>query len=205
MDGLVSKIRSKATGGHEPGQAPTHTIFFCPSELGDRITVRHASNPKDAPPIFDIQMSDGMYMSCGSKEPDYRFFQNGHLMADARCSMSSSKVKMTLRGIPIEMKQSELSGNFSVNAHPLPALKWKVNQVTGGSLTLCDESGVKLAKIGKSSRVNGADAGQKLEIFVPADDFFVELCVVSGYAAWIINRVNNKVIKEVVKAVAGAS
>ena len=202
MDGLVSKIRSKATGEHEAGHAPTHTIFFCPSDLGDHIKVHHASNPKEAPPIFDIQMSDGM--SCSSKEPDYRFLQNGHLMADARCSLSSSKVKMTLRGMPIEMKQSELSGNFSLNVHPLPALKWKVNQVTGGSLTLCDESGDKLAKIGKTSTMNGADAGQKLEIFVAADDFFVDLCVVSGYAAWIINRTNNKVIKEVVQALAGS-
>lgn len=198
----MSKLRSKATGEQEPGNVPTHTLFFCPSDLGEHITVHHSSFPQEAPPLFTIQMADGMSLS--SNEPDYRFFQNGHFMGDARCSLSSSKVHMTLRGKPILMKQSELSGNFSLDVQPLPSLKWKVNQVTGGSLTLCDEHGAKLAKIGKTSMMNGADAGQKLEIFVPADDFFVDLCVVSGYAAWIINRTNNKVVKEVVQALAGS-
>lgn len=200
----MSKIRSKATGAQETGTGVAHTLFFCPSETQpELVTVHHSRYPREAPPLITIMISDGMSMS--STEPDYRFFQNGQLIGQAGCSSCSSKVTMSLRGRPIQMKQSEISGNCSLDVPPFPPLKWKVNQLTGGSLQLCDECGAKLAKIGKSSALNGADAGQKLEIFVPCDDFFVDVCVVSGYAAWVLNRTTNKVVKEVVQALAGAS
>jgi hypothetical protein len=202
MEGILSKVRSKATGTEQSG-APTHTIYFCPSEAHlDLVNVHHSSHPEHAPPIITIKGADGMCMSEG---PDCRFFQGGQLMGEAGFSLSSTKINMSLRGRPFQMKQSQASGNFSLEVSPLPPLKWKVNQLTGGSLQLCDDAGAKLAKIGKSSTLGGADAGQKLEIFVPCDEFFVDLCIVSGYAAWILNRTTNQVVKEVVKAVAGAS
>ena len=139
----------------------------------------------------------------GSKEPDYLFFQNGQFMGQADFSLSSTKINMMLRGRPIQMKQSNVSGNFSLDVPSMPLLRWKVNQLTGGSLQLFDESGVKLAKIGKSSTLGGSDAGQKMEMFVLADDFFVDLCVISGFAAWTLNRTTNKVVGEVVQAMAG--
>jgi hypothetical protein len=202
MDGLISKVRSKATGSEEPGAAPTHTLFFCPSDIDlGLITVHHSSYPRDAPPLFTIKATDGMSMSL--EESDYLFFQNGQFMGQADFSLNSTKINMSLRGRPIQMKQSNISGNFSLDVPPLSLLKWKVNQLTGGSLQLFDESGVKLAKIGKSSTLGGSDAGQKLEVFIPADEFFVDLCMISGFAAWTLNRTTNKVVKEVVQAMPG--
>ena len=200
MDGILSKVRSRATGAAQSG-APTHTIFFCPSEAHlDLVNVHHGSHPEYAPPIVTIKGADGM-----SEGPDYRFFQGGQLMGEAGFSLSSTRMNMSLRGRPFQMRQSQTSGNFSLDVPPLSPLKWKVNQLTGGSLQLCDHAGGKLAKIGKSSTLGGADAGQKLEIFVPCDEFFVDLCIISGYAAWVLNRTTNKVVKEAVSAMVGAA
>ena len=202
MDGLISKIRSTATGVEAPGTAPTHTLFFRPSAADSMlVTVHHSSYAQDALPLFTVKASEGVSMS--KSAPDHSFSQNDQVMGETHFSMMTSKVHLSVRGRRIEMKQSSVSGNFSMDVSPLPKLKWKVNQMTGSSLQLVDEAGAKLAKIGKSSSLGGADAGQKLEIFVPCDEFFVDLCVISGYAVWILNKTTNEVVKQVVDAAAG--
>lgn len=203
MSESISRLLTKATGGEQQDGGPTHTILFCTSETElDLVTVHHSSHPKNAPPIFTIKMSESMGLS--SKSPDYLFLQQGQVMGEAGISSSLSKVKLSLRGRPIQMKTSQISGNFSLEVPPLPPMKWKPNKLTMGSLELCDESGKKLAKIKKSSLIGGGDAGQTLEIYVPCDDFFVDLCVVSGFAAWTLNRTNKKIIEEVLTGGGGA-
>ena len=81
-------------------------------------------------------------------------------------------------------------------------MKWQVSQLTGSSLTLCDASGMPLAKI-KSLRMFSSNEEQALEIFVPCDNYFVDLVLLSGYAAWLMTKCTNEVIGEVVQAVAG--
>ena len=87
----------------------------------------------------------------------------------------------------METKQSSTSGSFRLDCPPMQDFKWKVNQLTGSSLELCDPFGQRLARIKKSGLL-GSDGGQKLEIFNPCDNYFVDMAVLSGYAAWVLNN-----------------
>ena len=81
-------------------------------------------------------------------------------------------------------------------------LRWKVDQLTGRSLQLSDDTGKKLARL-KSGGLLGSD--EKLEILVACQDSFVDLVVLSGIAAKTITNMWNEAIAEGVGAVAGAA
>ena len=166
MDGWPSKLRSESAGITPHEQSPVHTLTICSSPTSPIITIDHANHPANAPPLFSIKLSDGMSMS---REPDMILSKDGHIIGDASTSLSSSNIKVTLRGHQMEMKQSFSSGDYKLRAPPMQDFKWKSNNLTGSSLELCDPSGHKLARIKKSVQADE----QKMEIFVTCDDYFM--------------------------------
>lgn len=95
------------------------------------------------------------------------------------------------------MKTSSLSGNHTLDFPAFGRLKWVVSQLGGSSLELRDEAGASLAKYGSVSFMGD----KKLEIFVPGDEDFVGLVVLSAMTCVALNKMERKVATEVAGAV----
>lgn len=96
------------------------------------------------------------------------------------------------------MKQSQMSGDFSIESTPMGKLKWGANKMTGTGLELRDSVGNKVAQI-----KSGGKEGKRLEILVPWSEQLVDLVVLSGMAAKAMNKKTMEAMSEVIQAVAG--
>jgi hypothetical protein len=121
----------------------------------------------------------------------------GNIIGTAALSSMSSTSELSLRGRPMKMKASQLSGNYTVECPPMGRLKWKVDQLTAKSMELVDESGWTLAKL----RPTGKE--KVLEILVPCDDFFVELVLLSGMAAKAGTKGQMEIASEIIQGIVG--
>ncbi len=108
---------------------------------------------------------------------------------------------MSLRGQPMRMKMSQLSGNFTLECPSIGRLKWHVNKLTGSPLELRDDSGITLAQF-KSAGFPGSGE-KKLEILVACDDFFVDLVLLSVMIAKAMAEAMLKAASEVAEAAGG--
>lgn len=102
----------------------------------------------------------------------------------------------------MRMKMNELSGNFTIDSPSAGKLKWHATGLTGSSLELRDASGMKLAQL-RSGGFPGSGE-RKLEVYVPCHQAFLELIVLSGFAAKSLSSSVNDVVGEVIGGVAGA-
>lgn len=121
----------------------------------------------------------------------------GHITSNSK----SSADELNMRGWAMELKMSQLTGDFSVTGTPMGTLKWKANQLTGGStLTLCDSNGKKLAKTKTTASGIGE---QKIEMLVPYNETVVEIAVVSAYQTKAVTERVISTAMEVIQAVSG--
>ena len=90
-----------------------------------------------------------------------------------------------------------MSGNHTVDSPRLGRLKWAVSQFGSSSLELKDDAGTRLAKYGSASFMGD----KQLEIFVPCDDYFIGLVLLSAMACSVLNKIEKKVAVEVLGAV----
>ncbi|KAJ5810782.1 hypothetical protein N7447_010298 [Penicillium robsamsonii] len=121
------------------------------------------------------------------------------IISDARLPSLSSKIHLSFYGEPINMRLSQLSGNFTLESPAIGKLKWKLDVLTGRNMELQDATGQKLAKLrpGKS--------GEKvLEILVSHDSRFLELVLLSGWTARTMNKSMTEATGEILGAVVGA-
>jgi hypothetical protein len=199
MSDPISRLFSTSSSNPQGAMPPSRVLSLRPSPKDANLTVIHpAGYPADAPPLYSLVTSK-------TTKPNVLFFRGdpdpSSRIGDARFHSLSSTTDMSLRGQPVRMKMSQLSGNFTIECPPMGKLKWHVNQLTGSSLELRDSSGGRLAQL-KSAGFPGSGQ-RKLEILVPCDDFFVDLVLLSGMAAKILTKGVMDAASEVAQAVAG--
>ncbi len=96
-----------------------------------------------------------------------------------------------------------MGDGYKFEVAPIGKLKWKTK--SSGALLLLDENKHELAKYDSSAGFKGAGAA-KFEVLVPADDYLLDVIVVTGMAAVKMAEKDKKALEavgEVVGAVAG--
>ena len=96
----------------------------------------------------------------------------------------SSKIDLDLHGHTSQIRRG---GKWHITRHtfewpPLGTLEWREEQ-SGRGLHLIDEGGRTLARCLSKCTSTGEQTG-KIEILVPGDDKFVDMCVVTSLAKW---------------------
>ncbi|KAL7955494.1 hypothetical protein V8C34DRAFT_291351 [Trichoderma compactum] len=164
------------------------------------LVVQYDGAPQNTPPLYSIAlhaMSPGMFIVYrGLPDPTGQAGPIGHIT----CS-SETSAELNMRGCAMNLKMSQLSGDFSVTRTPMGTLKWKASKLTGGStLTLGDSNGKKLAKT-KTKKAGFGD--QTIEMLVPHDEMVVEIAVVTAYQAKAVADRMVGAVVEVMQAVPG--
>ncbi|PVH74868.1 hypothetical protein DL98DRAFT_575422 [Cadophora sp. DSE1049] len=194
MSKYISRLMSSSSGGSPA--ASTFSIRSSP-HLPNHLVVHPLGYPADVPPIFTIITS--------TPKPNVSVFRGPadpvNKIGDAIMHTFSSTIDLNHRGQTATLKENSLSGNFTL-VSPVGKFKWTVNQITGTGLELKDGAGMKLASL-RSAGFPGSGE-RKLELFVPCDDMFLELIVLSAITAKTSQKGTNEAIGEVVSAVAGA-
>lgn len=80
----------------------------------------------------------------------------------------------------MKMKPGTLSSNQSFTYPPVGKMKWKSNFM-GTALELFDTGADR--KLARYKLKFSGSGGKRLELFVPCDDLFLDLVVLSGVAA----------------------
>lgn len=107
----------------------------------------------------------------------------------------ASTNKLHLRGMPMMLRQSQLSENFTVDCNMTGPMKWKKSELSGSSLSLYDGSGTKIAKL-------ASGIGNKtLEIYINCNDAFAEIVLFTAVTAKIIHKMNEETAIDVVSSV----
>jgi hypothetical protein len=198
MTELVSRLLASKSLSHHHNNPP-RVLHLRQSENNPNLTtVNPANDMKNASPLYSVIISEkakpNVLIYRG--DPDAR-----NITGRANFHSMSSTADLALGGHQMSLKMSQTSGNFSLGGAPFGKLKWKVNQLTGGSLELYDSSGVKLALM-KSTGLLGMGV-KKIEILVPCNDLFVDLIVLSGMSAKAYKRAMDDAAAEVIDAIAG--
>lgn len=201
MNSFMTPLFSTSPSNHSHGAANQSSQVFSlrPSRRDSNLTiVRPAGYPADAPPLFSVRTSK-------TSKPNVVLYRGvagpASSIGNARFHALSSTTDLSLRGQKIDMKMIQMSGNFSLECPRMGKLKWKLDQLTGSALELCGDSGRRLAQL-KSAGFPGA-AKKKLEIFVPCDDFFLDLVVLSAVVAKALTKAMTEAVFEVMQAAAG--
>lgn len=138
--------------------------------------------------------------------PDVLIYRGGshpnNVFGDARISSLSGSANLSLRGIPVKLKKSSMSDSYSVETPQHGTMKWKPNPMTGSGLQLHDSAGVMIAKFQSSGFA--ASSPKQLLMFAPADEFMMDLIVLSGMTIKRLKREDNEAAAEIIQAVAGS-
>ncbi|KAK0104371.1 hypothetical protein ONS95_004667 [Cadophora gregata] len=194
----MSKYISRLLSSSSNGPPATSTFSIRPSpHLPSHIVVHPLGYPADVPPIFTIVTS--------KSKPNVSVFR-GHpipenRIGDAIMHTFSSTINLNHRGQTATLREGSLSGNFTL-VSPAGKFKWTVNQITGSGWELKDAAVMKLASM-RSAGFPGSGE-RKLELFVPCDDLFLELIVLSAITAKTSQKDTVEAVGEVVGAVVGA-
>ncbi|KAL6859247.1 hypothetical protein J3F83DRAFT_336383 [Trichoderma novae-zelandiae] len=141
------------------------------------IYVHQDGQPADSVPLYSAQLHT-------YTKPSLRFFQGpiggGPQVGEGNFHQMTSNTDLSLRGQSFKLNMSQLTYDFTLKGTPMGELKWKKNKFTGGSLELVDGNDRTLAKV-KSNGVNILE--KRLEIYIPCDDFFSDLIILSAIAA----------------------
>lgn len=192
----MSKLTSFFSSSNGPTPFRTFVLRSSPMDSSN-IVVHPLGYPADVPPLYTIVTSHSKpHVSVFQGYPDPRY-----KIGDATMHTFSSMTDVSLRGQRMRLKESQLSGNFNLDA-PIGRFKWVVGKILGSSMELRDSSGTKLASL-RSAGFPGSGE-RKLEIFIQCDNTLVELMVLSGFAAKKVRKDAEEVVSEVVQAVVGA-
>ncbi|KAF2802324.1 uncharacterized protein BDZ99DRAFT_349450, partial [Mytilinidion resinicola] len=165
---------------------PSRVLSVRTSPKDANITlIHHAGDPISAPLLYSIVTLEGTKRNLLV----YRGIPHPHpssMIGNANFHSLTSTTDLNLRGEPIRMKMSQLSGDFNLEHYPFGKLKWKVSKMTGSGFELCTGSGSKLARL-KSAGIPGLGE-KRLEVLVACDERFVELVVLSAMAAKAVSK-----------------
>ncbi|GAB1211365.1 hypothetical protein ATERTT37_000478 [Aspergillus terreus] len=148
----------------------------------DRATtlLHPAGYPTTTPPAFSVTVNK-------TTKPNVLVYRGmphtSPPIGDARFHSFSSTTDVALRGEAVRMKQSKLSGSFTVETGRWGSFKWHLNQMTASSLEMRDSEGRVIAV------VRGIAGGERrLEVLVPCQERFVELVVVTGMVGMVVTK-----------------
>lgn len=200
MRNLLHQLVSGSSEGSNKSDSRGQVLTIRQSPTVPDQTVIHPDGyPADAPPLYCISTSASkitqMVITRGFPDPNNTNtigFANVHL---------TRPIDLYLHGRPMSMKMSSMSGNFSLSS-PSGQFKWKPSQMSGSSLYLYDHAGLKLAKYGSSGFPGFSE--KQLELYVPCDEYFVELVILSAVVAKDVSKAIEEGVAEAVGAVAGA-
>ena len=164
MPSLLSRFASasQSLGGNINSPTRAFTIHISSSDPLKLTTVRPIGASADLPPLYTLTASS-------TTKPNIVMYYGmpSHPSGLGQGSFSSIKStsELQLRGMPITLRVSHMSGNSTIESAVTGEMKWKVSQVSGSSLYLCDASGNTVAKFKSGLGV------KTLELYVPCDDF----------------------------------
>lgn len=149
----------------------------------NKIVVHATGDPVDAPPLYSVSASkEGtpkvvVFYSWGATPAD--------VIGDAKFSNSvfSSTSYLTLRGQPMEMKESLLGGDFRLDRTPMGPMKWRTDLLSSSRMNLRDRFGKKLAKVEKARR-----EGEKTLHLISDDPYLLELVLLMYFTALTLNK-----------------
>jgi hypothetical protein len=151
--------------------------------------------PKDAP-LYTIykRSSSSFVMHRGQPAP-------GNIIAMARIHLSTSKIDLSVYNQPMVIKHNSMTGSWSFQTH-MGKFKWKVNPLTGTGFELYDQMGNRVAKYGSAGLTRFPE--KQMSIYVPGDEFFVIMVVLSAVSSKALAKIIDEVVGEVVSGVVGA-
>ncbi|KAH6674748.1 hypothetical protein B0J14DRAFT_588016 [Halenospora varia] len=199
MTEIISRLVSSSSTS-QLGTQPTQTFTIRRSPNNPEHTLIHPIGyPADVPPLYTIISSStskpNIYFYLGTSSPSNK-------IGYATLHSLSSTTDLSLRNQAMKMKKNDFTGSFALKTPTAGKLKWSPGQIMGSSLALKDGNGVKIARL-RSGGFPGSGE-KKLEIFVPCREDFLEVVVLSGWAAKMVMRQDDEVASEVIQAVAGA-
>lgn len=114
-------------------------------------------------------------------------------------SFLSSKIDVSIQGRDVRVKrdnETSLSDRLSFEYPPMGNFEWKINQwTTTTSLKLSDEAGRKLARIKSETSLSGRYKLQ-IDVFVPGEQVFYDMIIVTGLAAAKFHETEAKNVSE---------
>ncbi|CAF3578060.1 unnamed protein product [Fusarium graminearum] len=161
------------------------------------LIITPAGSPKDAPPLYTISKrlsNPNFILHRGFPAPE-------NAVAVASMHISTSTVDLSVYNQPMVIKNSSMTGSWSFDTH-MGKFKWKVNQYTGTGFELYDRQGNKIAKYGNAGLMNFGE--KQLSIYVPGDEFFIAMVLLSAVASKELAKIIEEVVGEVAGAVVGA-
>ncbi|KAJ5179475.1 hypothetical protein N7492_002685 [Penicillium capsulatum] len=163
-----------------------------------RLLVHPAGYPIESPPVLSLvaskQANPNVVLSRGWGGGPFDVIGTAELP-----SMFGFTSHLTLRGEPLNMRMSQMSGSFSLDHKCMGPVKWKTDGISGKTLELRDRSGTRLAKFGSRGH-----SGEKYIEMVAGDECFVELVLLSGMTARAVNKTISEATAEVMSPVVGA-
>ncbi|KIW16448.1 hypothetical protein PV08_06501 [Exophiala spinifera] len=198
-DGSASTPFNTVNGGYSRGhgqvQGQTQVLLLRQSPFDPNLILIHPSGyPVEAPPLYTaISSQERVSVYRGAINP-------ANLMG------VGSRKSISLYGhggCTIAVKTDHLSGDFKLKYPPggKGSLKWKTDSMSfssSSSLKLVDGSGQKIARLKKHS------SEKRLEIYVPCDEHFLNVVILSGLAVRLGAKKNDRDALEVVQAMSGS-
>ena len=196
---MISELLNLTSSKHQT-PAPGRVLFTLRPAPWDsnRILIHPAGYAIEAPPVLSIVASKegnpNVVLSRGWGAGPQDVIGTAKLP-----NMFSSTSHLTLRGRPLDMRMSQMSGSFSLDAPSAGRLKWKAGGLSGKTLELRDSAGERVAEFGSKGF-----SGEKYVEMRPGDEYFVELVLLSAMTARMVNRTVSEASSEVVSSVLGA-
>lgn len=196
---------------HQPSPTPPITLTITTAPHDTSLTLLTTDTSPNTQPHYTAALSKThkphIKLSRGPSNPH----EPSTTLGTAVMHTFSSTTECTLPLTPpceFPVKESSLSGSFTLTHPALGSWKWKANQLTGTSLELVDEAGTKVAKIKVTSGLSGLSGskkkGKRLETYVPLQQGVLDVVVLSALVAMVGTRGMIEAGAEVFGALAGA-
>ncbi|KAF4995400.1 hypothetical protein FGRMN_5184 [Fusarium graminum] len=156
-----------------------------------------AGTPKEAPPLYTIQKRPGS----SSLTLHHGYPTPNNTMGTATMHLSTSTIDLSVYNQFMVIKNSSMTGSWSIQTN-MGKFKWKVNQFMGTGFELYDQMGSKVAKYGSAGLARFGE--KQMNIYIPGDEFFTIIVLLSAVASKELAKIINEVVGEVAGAVAGA-
>lgn len=193
---------SHASRGSSNQQSSTsHRVFVLrPSPKDEHVTAIYPAGwIPDSPPLYSVVTSQ-------NSSPNILLFrggpitQNSRAIGDAKFSLMSSKMALSLNGQSMRMVTSQMSGDLTLES-PAGKFKWEVNHLKDGLVELFDGSLFKLARL----KIGGLyrNAEETLEILCPCNDYMLDLVLLSGMVAKAQTETMEETALEVFRGIIG--
>ncbi|KAJ4247122.1 hypothetical protein NW762_013260 [Fusarium torreyae] len=196
MRDLLNKVLY-GSSGPQPNDG-SQVLTIRPHPQDDKLLfIVPAGAPKEAPPLYTISKRDS--------NPSFVCFRGPpapeNTVAMASMHLSTSRIDLSVYNQPMVVKYRSMSGSWHFDTQ-MGRFKWKVNQLTGSGFELHDQAGNKVAKYGSAGLMRIGE--KQLSVYVPGDEFFVVMVLMSAVSAKELAGIIEEVVGEVVGGVAGA-